>query len=281
MIDNASPGGSVAATACAVRLRRRRRPRPQRGLLGADEHRRPARLDGDARPAQRRLRLRRRLRRAPDRAARSGGRRRDELRRASRPTLPGTDRQRRDGARPHAARLRLPERRADVACSAEGAGRSDRALAEGRRLRSRRVPRGRRFRREPLRLLGGRRPDAEAARGGRQMQARARRRRDARALGDARVGLEGEELPDRLRSRLRPAEVAGGEPAAGCRRSSPGIWSSSAARRQSTGPSPGRVAGSPAGERRSRPTSSPRGSRRRGEDRRSSATSSGGSSGGG
>ena len=78
----------------------------------------------------------------------------------------GADRHRRHRARPHPAGLRLPERRA-----ARGAGRPGRRSDRSVRRRggvstARRLPRGRRLRREAVRLLGGRRPGAAAARAG-------------------------------------------------------------------------------------------------------------------
>ena len=119
------------------------------------------------------------------------------------------DRQRRDGARPHPARLRLPQRRA-------GLSRLDGAVADpigpsarGGRLRPRDLPLGRRLRRAAVRLLGGRRPGPAAAPARAALRARPRGDRRPRALGDARLGLGAKELPDGLRARLRAAQVAG------------------------------------------------------------------------
>ena len=140
------------------------------------------------------------LRRADHRADRPGRRRGDGGRRDARLARPVADRQRRDGARPHPARLRLPERRAALAAG-DRRRRPDRPLGGRRGLRPLDVPLGRRLRRAALRLLGGRRPGDPPAPPGAALRARPGRARRPRALGDPRLGLGAQELPDGLRAR--------------------------------------------------------------------------------
>ena len=146
-----------------------------------------------------------------------GGRRRDGRGRDARLASPGADRHRRHGARPDPARLRLPERRAAVGARRDGR-RPDRALGRGGRVRPRRrsspsaastsgcSPTGRTST-SSLRMLeaGGRCRLAPDARGVHEHSA---------TLGS---GSRAQELPDRLRPRLRAAQV--GRPArrGGCR----------------------------------------------------------------
>ena len=75
---------------------------------------------------------------------------------------PLADRQRRHGARPDAPGLGLPQRRAADRVERRGRG-SDRALGGRGGLRPLDLPRGRRLRRAPVRLLGGRRPGPAAS----------------------------------------------------------------------------------------------------------------------
>ena len=64
-----------------------------------------------------------------------------------------------------------------------------------------------RVRRAAVRLLGGRRPRPAAAPRRGAVRAGAGRSRRPRALGDARIGVGRQELPDGIRPRLRAAQV--------------------------------------------------------------------------
>ena len=167
---------------------------------GARRRRRPG-------AAQRRLRGRPRVHRGDLRTGRPRRGSGDGCRSDARLGRRRRDRQRGDGARPDAAGLRLPERRAGLA-TRRGRRGPDRAVGCGRGVRPRRVPLRRRIRRAPVRILGGRRPGAQAAPGGPSLRAGAGRARSPRAFRQPGLGLGAKELPDGLRPRLRAAQVA-------------------------------------------------------------------------
>ena len=135
--------------------------------------------------------------------------------------LARADRDGRNRARPDAARLRLPERRAR--CGPRWARSPDprRPIGGRRRLRPRGVPLGRGLRRADLRLPRGRGSGPAAAAGRRSLPAGAETRRASHehsaTLG---AGLGPQGLPGRVRSRLSAPEVERALAAAGCR----GCW---------------------------------------------------------
>ena len=177
----------------------------------------------------------------------------------------GADRQGRHGARPNAAGLRLPQRRAGGRAATASRTRSGPRRAAAAFDRATFLDAGGFDERlfaywEDVDLVLRLRSTGCAA-------GSPRTRRRPRALRDARLGLGAEELPDRLRARLRVAKVGGGEPPAAPGGAGPGAGAPAPARRSSTATSAGSAAESgvtsrPRGASATRPTSKTSGAAR-------------------
>ena len=128
------------------------------------------------------------------------------------------DRQRRDGARPDAARLRLPERRAGLATRRRASPTRSARRPPPRRSTAR--PSSRSAASTSACSPTGRTStwSCGCAGSGYRCALAAGARGDPRALGDARLGLGAQELPDGLRARLRAAQVGRAHAAPAARR---------------------------------------------------------------